>query len=325
MRYRLAWIAAGATLLLGAAEIGLRGIGLGDPPLFQKNPQIGYLMAPGQEVYRLGNRIAINRYYQRSEELSAQPPAETIRTLFVGDSITFGISALDQRQTYPELVAAYLREGGTLTESANASAVSWGLGNERAYIERFGIFGSEVAVLQIGSSDLLQPTSTGDAVGVSPAQPDRKPFTAIGEALTRVAIPRIRMALRLDNTAGGEPVTTDDRELQFNENMAHFSKLITLVREEESLPVVLLVPGLAELSPHGRFRRYEPYRERFKDLVQSLSVPLIDLAEEWENDPATASYYTDGTHLTAAGNETMAKRIARELEGLCEREPRCAL
>ena len=162
-------------ILALVAEVGLRlTTGLGNPPLFQKDAEIGYLLVANQQVYRLGNRIAINRFHQRSEDLSPRPSAGTERLFFLGDSITFGVASVGQSETYPELVAARLRSLGGKVEVMNASAASWGIGNELAYIERFGIFGSQIAVLQIGSSDLLQATSVSDGVGVDPNQPSRQ-------------------------------------------------------------------------------------------------------------------------------------------------------
>lgn len=310
---RTAWL--GATILLATflAEIGLRlGAGLGDPPLFQRDDEIGYLMAPGQEVFRLGNRIAINRFHQRSEEVSVDPVPETTRILFVGDSITFGISAVDQSETYPEIVAENLRKKGHLVEALNASAISWGIGNERAYVERFGTFGSRVAVLQIGSADLLQPTSTSEAVGIHPAYPDRKPLTAMGELLFRYILPRVTI-LRF-GTLEEEPVSKADRDRQFSKNMHEFKELVADISLRGTLPVILLIPGLAELiTGPSSLDRYEPYRKRFIELVGDLSLPLIDIASLWNGDPHLAEYYYDGTHLTAKGNAALAHIIVDAL------------
>ncbi|WP_274426380.1 SGNH/GDSL hydrolase family protein [Chelativorans sp. YIM 93263] len=317
MRYQLGLMAAVPVVAVLLLEAGLSHFtGLGDPPLFQADAKVGYLMAPNQEVYRLGNRIAINGFHQRSEEISVQPAPGIERILFLGDSITFGIAALDQTQTFPERVASLLRESGRPSESINASAVSWGLGNERAYVECFGTFGSQIAILQVGSADLLQPASTGEKVGVSPAHPDRKPASAITEAMQRVALPRLTSMLGLVTDSTDEPVTREVRKAQFARNMTHFARLVALVQEQGTTPIVLLVPGLPELTTENRLTRYSPYRERFRTLVEELSIPLIDLSEEWEGNSDIQGYYVDGTHLTAEGNLVVAARIFQALDNL---------
>jgi len=312
MRRRAALAAAAVGFALLAVELGLRmTIGLGDPPLFQADEEIGYLMAPGQEVYRLGNRIAINRFHQRSDEITLEPESGVLRIFFLGDSITFGISAVDQSETYPEIVAETLRRKGRQAEALNASAVSWGIGNERAYVDRFGAFASRIAILQIGSSDLLQPTSTAEVVGVSPAYPDKKPLSAIGELLNRYLLPRLADVLGYSAPAREEPVTPEARNARFEANMEEFQRLVDALHRESVQPVVLLMPGLPELlDTPERLDRYVPYRRRFIALARQLSLPVIDIAALWKGDPAVASYYSDGTHLTAEGNHALAQILA---------------
>jgi lysophospholipase L1-like esterase len=306
--------AALAAALIVGTELCLRlFLGLGNPPLFQSDAEIGYLMVANQEVYRAGGRIKINAFHQRAADLTSQPSAGTLRILFLGDSITFGITGIDQTQIFSELVGAALRESGRAVEVMNASAVSWGIGNELAYIRRFGTFGSKIAVLVIGTADLLQPTSTGDKVGVSASQPDRKPFSAIGELIERILVPRLLTFLGLGDS-GGE-VAPGDRGRQFDENMRHLTDLVASVRREGSLPLVLMMPGLPKVVQRRKqeTQARETYPDLFRQRVKQLAVPFVDISAFWRGDPDVASYYTDGTHLTAAGNQAVSKAIVAGL------------
>ncbi|WP_132527167.1 SGNH/GDSL hydrolase family protein [Rhizobium sp. BK376] len=317
MKRKTFWIVLALIVITVSLEVSLRILGVATPPLFQADPEIGYMMVPEQNIDRFGRRIYINRFHQRSEELAEKPAPGTERVMFLGDSVTFGIANVDQSQTYPEIVGATLRKSGKSIEVANASAVSWGIGNERAYIARFGTFGSKFIVLEIGSSDLLQPSSTGATIDVNPAQPSKPPVSAIGEVFTRFLIPRVKDALGFPDPFDNEPVSTEAREKQFNVDMDHFRGLVALVREQGTQPVVMLVPGEGELLPEAqRFTRYEPYRARFLQIVQSLSLPIINLAPEWEAKPDMHAYFNDGTHLTVLGNQVVAARIVEELSKL---------
>lgn len=316
MRSRLIWSAAILIGLLLSAEIGLRAIvGLGNPPLFQSDPEVGYLMVANQEVYRLGTRIKINAFHQRSDDLAPLPAPGVIRYFFLGDSITFGITGVDQTQIYPELVGSAQRQSGEKIEIMDASAVSWGIGNELAYVRRFGTFGSKIAILEIGSADLLQPTSVGDGVGVNASQPARKPISAISELLERVLLPRLKDMLGMVD-ASNEPVTPADRDLQYDENMKHFADLVAAVRKQGSSPLVVLMPGLAELVPPESpgLSRYQPYRARFRQYAAGLGLPLLDIADKWRGDANNEAYYVDGTHLTVAGNEALAREIVAAIK-----------
>ena len=306
--------AIAAALVLGA-ELCLRlFLGLGNPPLFQSDPEFGYMMVANQNVYRAGGRIKINAFHQRSDDLTSQPSAGTLRTLFLGDSITFGITGIDQTQIFSELVGAALRESGAPVEVMNASAVSWGIGNELGYVRRFGTFGSKIAVLEIGTADLLQPTSTGEKVGVSASQPDRKPFSAIGELIERILVPRLMTFLGLEDS--GDGVGSGDQERQFDENMKHLTDLVALVRREGSMPLVLMMPELPEVVQSGDqgTQARTGYPERFREHVKQLAVPFVDISALWRGDPKVASYYTDGTHLTAAGNQAVSKAIVAAIQ-----------
>jgi hypothetical protein len=311
------WIVLFLIAVTVSLEVSLRILGVATPPLFQADPEIGYMMAPEQNINRLGRRIYINHFHQRSDELAEKPAPGTERIMFLGDSVTFGIANVDQSQTYPEIVGTTLRSSGKNVEVANASAVSWGIGNERAYIARFGTFGSKSIVLEVGSSDLLQPSSTGASIDVNPAQRSKPPISAIGEVFSRFLIPRVKTALGFPDPFDKEPVSTEDREKQFNVGMDHFRRLVALVREQGTQPVVMLVPGEGELlADEHRFTRYEPYRPRFLDIAQSLSLPIINLAPEWAAKPDMHDYFNDGTHLTVRGNEVVAARIVEELAKL---------
>jgi lysophospholipase L1-like esterase len=316
------WIVLLLVALTLSLEISLRLYGVASPALFQADPEIGYMMVPEQNINRLGRRIYINRFHQRSEELADKPAPGTERIMFLGDSVTFGIANVDQSQTFSEIVGATLRASGRQVEVANASAVSWGIGNERAYITRFGTFGSKVIVLEIGSADLLQPSSTGASIDVNPAQRSTPPISAIGEVFSRFLIPRVKTMLGFRDPFDKEPVTTEDREKQFNVGMDHFRNLVSLVRAQGTQPIVMLVPGEGELLPQGeRFTRYEPYRARFLEIARGLSLPIINLAPEWEARPDRHDYFNDGTHLTARGNQVVGARIVEELAKLDSADP----
>jgi lysophospholipase L1-like esterase len=316
LQRRIALLSIFIALALGA-EVSLRiFLGLGNPPLFQRDLEIGYLMVANQETYRRGGRIKINAFHQRSEDLALRPSDGVTRILFLGDSITFGVTGVDQTQIFSELVGTALRTLDWDVEIMNASAASWGIGNELAYVRRFGTFGSKIAVLQIGSGDLLQPTSTGDGVGMSASQPDRKPFSATGELFARVLLPRLAEVTGVESRAG-EP-SPSERDRQFKENMQHFTELVMTVRQNGSLPIVIMIPSLSEMRAKDdpTSASDENYPSRFREHAKQLAVPFVDMSKLWLGDPSLNSYYTDGTHLTAAGNQALSVTIVEAIRGL---------
>lgn len=311
---RIFFIGGIVLLLAILIEVSLRvALGLGSPPLVQADDQIGYLFKPGQDVQRFGNRIAINEYHQRSDELSSD--GQSVRIMFVGDSVTWGSVLLDQRETYPELFRALMQATcDRPVEALNASAGSWGMGNRQAYMERFGTFESDIVVLQIGSHDLLQSTSTSDVVGRDHGFPDEAPTLAMQELLVRYAWPRIRNVLgilSLPVYADGNGMVAPFSNSDFSRNMDKLSEMVALIREADGQPVVLSTSDRNEVvRENSTFAdTYEVYRSAFLTRTDSLDVPVINMLSKWQGHSETPTFFRDEVHLTAEGNEAIAAAL----------------
>ncbi|MGD0631323.1 MAG: hypothetical protein ABR987_18500, partial [Terracidiphilus sp.] len=133
-------------LLTCIVEAALRfGLGLGNPVLITPDAACSYILKPDQDVRRFFARTYVNHYGMRSEDVPAVRPVGTLRLMFVGDSITYGTSRVDQQQLFTELVH---RELPAIVhrpvEVLNASAGAWAPDNELAYIRSRGIFQSDI-------------------------------------------------------------------------------------------------------------------------------------------------------------------------------------
>ena len=169
--------ATAATLCLagvGLVELRARFIlGLGDPLLYEADPDYEYQMKPG--VYRrFGNTIAINSHGMRAGE------ADRFPVLLLGDSILVGTTHLDQSQ-----IAMSLLRRDLGVEIGNISAGSWGPQNVLSYVERHGFFSAQVVVIVVNESDLLDVPTFEDVVGVKASYPATSPTFATTELVTR--------------------------------------------------------------------------------------------------------------------------------------------
>jgi len=279
----------------------------------QADDEIGYFFQAEQDLQRFGNRVYINRYHQRSDELADHDGS--LRVLFIGDSVTWGGVVLDQEETYPELFQRVVRDTCERpVEALNASAGSWGIGNQKAYLERFGTFDSKFVVLQIGSHDLLQATSDASVVGTHPSFPEANPYLALEELLVRYVAPRIRNALgtiRFSVFAHAVPQS----HAEFDRNMRKLVEMIDTIRQADGIPVVLYTPDRDEvvLENVSYADTYEAYRPDFYSLTDSLDVPVIDMLEKWRGGATTSAYYRDGVHLSAAGNLAVSEILYERL------------
>ena len=299
-------------VLLFATELVLRlGFGFGRPLLVQSDPEIGYLFQPDQKLNRFGRRVEINSYHQRNGPIAPAPAPGVLRVFCLGDSVTFGGTLTDQTETYPELLAARLlpaHPGGV--EILNASAGSWGLGNEAAYLRRFGTFGSQYVVLQIGSHDLKQETSTGDVVGKHESYPDRNPPAALLELFTRYVRPR----LFPPPAEGPPPPGSKPDDASFAENLETFTGMVRQIRESGASPIVLHTPDRFEVTgttPADPDR--ERWRATFLERCRDLAVPVVNLRNDWNGRPDADSLFRDIVHLNPLGNRAVAERLAPEI------------
>ncbi len=289
-------------------EMTLRlGFGLGNPALVQADDQTGYRFQPNQNLWRFGKRIVYNQYSQRSDPIQPDKPPRTLRILMVGDSVLNGGNPIDQSQIISEILKERLNQSDDTVEVLNASSGSWGLGNQWGYLQKFGLFESDLVILQIGVHDLLQPTSTSEAVG-SIYFPDQRPFLAISEAWYRYAWPRISGHLRLNTPSSEIPQIQRSPEDQFAENMAIFRQMVGKIRSENIPVMVLFTPNHFDLIPSVQI---PPYQPEFFLILQSEKIPVIDVYQAWSKlSPSTIdTFFRDSVHLNEIGNEAVVGLI----------------
>ncbi|MGA9381599.1 MAG: SGNH/GDSL hydrolase family protein [Phormidium sp.] len=309
------WIPSSVLAVFVGMEVILRAaFGLGNPVLVQADSFTGYRFQPNQKLLRLGKKIQYNQYSQRSEPITLKKPPTKLRILMIGDSVLNGGNPTDQSQTITELFEAKLSASGYPAEVLNASAGSWGIGNALGYLRKFGTFNADAVILQIGTHDLTQPTSTSAVVGHHPAFPTHPPLLATQDAWNRYILPQVAGKLGYILTNGdfaSSPVSlTPDQ--QFKQNMQHLKEIIMLIRGKKIPVFVLFTPNRHELLPKVNAPNYKSEFFRF---LNSLQAPIIDTHSAWSRlSPTTvATYFRDDVHLTIQGNQAIAQNLLKQL------------
>jgi lysophospholipase L1-like esterase len=313
------YAAAGLCLLAGLLELGLRaGIGLGTPPLLRADSTIGYVFRANQDTDRFTNRVHINTYHQRSEDLRTQPDSTFTRILFLGDSVTWGGVLTDQSETIPEATEGRLaRRCPAPVEALNASAGSWGIGNLKAYVERFGLFDSDIVVLQIGTHDLVQAKSTGGIVGRHPSYPNENPTLAIGELWGRYLWPRLKPFLPEGGEMSVDRSTSRSQsaspETRLARNLDQLRAMVEAIRRENVPVVIVHTPNRGEVVGRTGGPAASERRCQFLAVADSLDVPVLNLARGWALRSGVDAFYRDHVHLNERGNNAVADTLARVL------------
>nr|WP_228035539.1 GDSL-type esterase/lipase family protein [Oculatella sp. LEGE 06141] len=306
-------------------ELGLRWwLGFGNPLVYVSDDQIGYLLAPNQATRRFGNRIRINQYSMRGEDIEVPRPGSTLRILLLGDSIANGGWWTDQEQTISARLQTHLQQQlqskaaqGVVdqVEVLNASANSWGPRNELAYLQKFGHFEAQAIILLLNTDDLFATAPSAAPVGLDRNYPDRKPPIAIAELYSRYLQKPTKLGALRALQEEGDRVGANLQAIQHIRALAHTS---------HALFVLAMTPLLRELGESGP-RDYEQHaRQRLIELTQMERIPYLDFLPVFNQVESPNSLYSDHIHLTPDGNERLSQSIAEllaQLQGLSAVQP----
>ena len=114
-----------SVLCLILAEIYLKKVyGLGNPVIYDSNPLYGYRPLPNQDIVRFGGaRLKFNNLGLRTDE--DWDDKRDDKVLFLGDSVAYGGSSIDNKELFSYLALAGLKN----YKSGNAGVKAWGVKN----------------------------------------------------------------------------------------------------------------------------------------------------------------------------------------------------
>ncbi|MEL4895622.1 SGNH/GDSL hydrolase family protein [Crocosphaera sp. Alani8] len=284
-------------------ESGLRlFLGLGKRPIYIADDEIGYLLAPNQNLRRLGKSTIINQYSMRTERIENSPLKDTIRLFFIGDSIVNGAWWTDQKETISALAQQQIAEKlSQKVEILNASANSWGPRNQLAYLKQFGIFDSQIILLIINTDDLFATNPTSLRVGKDINYPDQQPILAIEEILEKVFY-RNQDIPGMDKVMG-------ERGDRVGFNLEAIEKMKAIATENKSQFMMVLTPLKREMNPEPK--DYEKVaRKRLQEWVDSNNVPFIDFISIFTKQENIDDLYRDHIHLSPLGDQLVSQNIS---------------
>ena len=297
-------ILAGITGVLALTEIGLRLImGLGTPPLYTADPEIGYLLAPNQKLQRQGSLYETNQYSMRSSSLKAEVDK---RILLLGDSVVNGSWWTDQSETLDRLLTQKLQDTvKSDVEVLNISANSWSTQNELAYLQRFGLFDASTLVLVINTDDLFATEPTSLAVG-TPSYPTQNPKLALIEYF-QLFIAEPKPIPELNELKQ----STSERD-RLTQNLAAISEIKAIADNANTEFILVLTPLLREFET-GSTESELAARTRLQELVDRENINYLDILSAWADFPQPEFLYRDRIHPTPQGNIKLVEAILERL------------
>lgn len=295
VRFTAVGAALGIAAVIASEVLARAALGLGEPPLYQPDAEIEYMLQPSQDLHRFGNHYVVNRFSMRSDDFPPRRAPGERRVLVFGDSVLNGGARIDQRRLATEQLRAKLSAHGGKATVGNVSAFSWGPANWLAYAKRYGFFDADTVIVVVNDGDY------GDVPSFAPlnpqTHPSSRPWSAVWEGATRYLPEFLGMASI--GAPPAEPLETD-REASLHDLDAFLElaqrdgRKVRLVQhyQRTELDNEVAPTGLAE----------------FARACAQRGVPVISLREIERRARDTA--YFDDIHLNAVGQDILAQGLA---------------
>lgn len=291
-------------VLIIIAEVLLRvTFGFGNPVLYLKDEQIGYLVAPNQKTYRNRKLIQVNQYSMRSQNIKAERNNDDLRVFLLGDSIANGGWWTDQDKTICSLLNQYLtaeKLDFNQVEVLNASANSWGPRNQLAYLKKYGLFQSQILILLLNTDDFytLKPSSL--VVGKDPLYPEQKPLLALQEFQEKIFPSPTHPDLKNRPKEKGNI-------LKFN--LEAIEKIYHLAQENNTQFILAITPLKKETLPNYSEDYRTKARKTLIDWATENKITFINFLPIFKAQENPEELYLDSIHLNWKGTELVSQTI----------------
>lgn len=306
-------LAAAAIVFIGLEAVLRFGLGLGDPPLFDRDPAIEYVLKPSRTYHYRHHTYSVNSHRMRGAEFPARKPEGELRVLVIGDSLLEGGGRIDQSELATEQLRELLRSRlGCPVSVGNISAPSWGPPNQLAFIKQYGLFDADIVLLVSNSGDYDDVPGLEALGGV---WPQHSPVLAVQEVVRRQLERRLpALAIRMGMLTPASPPPAEQREPMAR---AALGELIHLVDRSGASFGLVQYWKLSELRSQaelGHSRVAAAAKDSSPELrIWQTREPFIAAAG---SDPVSLFQPGDDVHPSAAGHQVLAGVLAEAAAAL---------
>ncbi len=303
-RRGLGLVAIGLLLLVAAvlSEGLLRFWGFGKPILYLSDAQIGFYPMPNQATNRQGGRVTINSFGMRAPDYAAKKPEGVFRVLMLGDSTLYGGSYVDQNELYSRRLEEHLRKAarGRRVEVLAMGVNAWGPFHELGYVEKFGTFDADLAIVALPIGDIYRPLYGLEAVPFLSAQ--RPPRLAFEELVNH-------LAWRLRTTQIGPP-PKEQVQWQGERGLEAYARLAQLLSDRGAEVMFQVLP----YEDMGVGRKFIPSEVRDVNRLRATLGGRFHLtypAGVFKGVPGVL--YHDGVHLHVDGHRVYSEFLEKDI------------
>jgi hypothetical protein len=292
--------------LIVVAELVLRLFGFGNAILYRTDVHAGYYPAPNQQEHRYGGFFQTNAYGMRAPDFDPVKKPGTLRILMLGDSTLYGGSFVDQRDLYARLLddALDAKPGVNSVEVLNMAANAWGPFNELGYVEEFGTFDADVAVIALPIGDIYR--GLAQLMGLPYFEVDAPPRLALEEVLRHLNWRSREMFHKLPSA--------EEQVAQAKLGIEEYVKLAELLRSRGCEVLFEVLPsapaGMNDVAPADEQRDVDALRAALEPLGVKVGYPI----GLFKGKGTVDEMYHDRTHLRGGGHHVYADYLKSRLE-----------
>jgi hypothetical protein len=283
------------------AELTLRYLGLGHPILYYTNASFRYAQQPNQrQARRRGAAVTIDSKGLRgTRDWAATADA---KILFVGDSVTWGGTYIDDRDVFSDGACANLERAlAKRFVCGSASANGYGTDNMAARIRHMNVADEGALVVTLIAADTIRGLADAEGQFLFTRRPP-PPFRALWEVSTFAAWRTFHLLRPLAERRADNDLNVAERSL---DNL--FAALRETARPSRKV-LLVLSPMRDELNG-----RESELTRHVRVLLAHSGFEVLDLHADVSAAVAPGFYY-DAMHLDVVGHRFYAERIARQLQ-----------
>jgi lysophospholipase L1-like esterase len=311
---KLGYVIVVAAVGLAALEGGARLLGLGDPVLYYNDAWGGMRPLPDQRVTRLdGATVTIDANGYRTP-VADQPAA--VRILYLGDSVTWGGSTVDDKALYTEVAAELLRKQGRAVYAMNAGVNGTALTNHAEVFQGYdGKLDALVWLFPWGDT-----TRSYATVGV--LWPSRyKPRLALVEVID------VFLFKYWGRVSRDAPPPTEDFTPEGPAGREEFFKELLAKRTERNLSAVRAaiaeaarrgVPVVLGVTPYRKGNELEPLPPEAVSFLKEMAdagATVFDVSAALADAPDDVEkLYLDVAHFSSAGHRAVGEALGAMLK-----------
>ena len=295
--------------LVAATELVLRNMGLGDPVVYYKtDAPYRYAPRPGQTRERMrGARVDIDRYGLRTTGDWGRRDAG-LRILFIGDSVTYGGSRIDNSQLFSALVCENLRRGYDLDSVCGNAGVN-GYGTNNMAARTLAYEGPPVDVIVV--TVLTRDSTRGWARLPLPyfSEAPFEPIPAIAEA-ANFLLSKVRKWLRQPSLSRSRQTEVGGEAFDGDLSAESLERLYAALRavSEDGVRILLVHSPSRKSVVQG----YDQADEFVVANMRASGMPFLEMRQV-VRDRMGRGIYHDHIHLDAVGHAIYGETIAETL------------